>query len=620
MCNGLPNRVSQVRFRPGHKGSSLASSDAAQAVSMKRSGEGSIDSLSRLSDDRGEPGAIAAVDGMMPAVGDATNSELPTDGWESLRAGEWGQAKAAFEAALAERGTPETLDGLARSRWWLSDVAGAIESWERAYSAYRQEGEDDSAARAALFLSKEHGQTLGNHAAANGWLARARDLLTPLPQSAAHGWLALAESETEMDAAESLDLALRALETGRRFRDPDLEMVSLGRAGLAEIWLGRVEEGMTRFDQGMAAAIAGEPRDLRTLGELFCSMMLAAEVTLEADRFEQWNNLLFAYMKRNNHPDVLTFCGTCCAEVLGAAGQWEEGEKWLTDTLAALEATGQRARCVHPATRLASLRVMQGRLEEAEALLRGYEDLPEATQPQVTLYLARGQTALAAARLHRRLNQLGRDTLLAVPLLAQLIDVQLAQGDSAGARNTAETLAGIAERSGRERVAAEAELARGSVEAALGDPEGAAERLGRAIELFTHFHMPHKAARAHLALARGVASTDPERAVEEARQALDAFERLGAARDADVAARFLRDLGVAGRTGPKLLGELSKREVEVLRLLGYGLTNAEIAARLYISTKTVATHVGNIFAKLRVRNRAEAATFAQRFLLEDVPS
>ena len=74
---------------------------------------------------------------------------------------------------------------------------------------------------------------------------------------------------------------------------------------------------------------------------------------------------------------------------------------------------------------------------------------------------------------------------------------------------------------------------------------------------------------------------------------------------------------MAGRTGPKLVGELSKRELEVLRLLGEGLTNAEIAARLYISTKTVATHVGNLFAKLQLRNRAEAAAFAQQHLAAD---
>lgn len=359
---------------------------------------------------------------------DQAAAEPSPDGWEALRVGRWDQAKAVFEAELITGETPAVLDGLARSRWWLGDVLGAIDAWERAYAAYRREGHDAAAARVALFLSREHGPTLGNHTVANGWLARARDLLSDRPLSAVHGWLKLAESETEMGPAESFDLASEALEVGRRLRDPDLELAALGRVGLAEIWLGRVEEGMTRFDEGMAAATAGEPRDLRTLGDLFCSLMLAAEVTLEADRFEQWNRALFGYMKRYNHPDVLTFCGTCCAEVLTAAGQWEEGEKWLTDTLRALESSGQRARCVHPATRLASLRVMQGRLEEAEALLGGYEDLPEATQPLVALYLAKGQTALAAARLHRRLNQLGRDTLLAAPLLAQMVEVQLAQG------------------------------------------------------------------------------------------------------------------------------------------------------------------------------------------------
>jgi DNA-binding NarL/FixJ family response regulator len=131
--------------------------------------------------------------------------------------------------------------------------------------------------------------------------------------------------------------------------------------------------------------------------------------------------------------------------------------------------------------------------------------------------------------------------------------------------------------------------------------------------------MPHAAGRVHLALARTLAETDPETAVEEARQALRAFEELGATHDADRAAAFLRTLGVAGRTGPKLVGELSKREIEVLRLLGEGLTNAAIAARLYISTKTVATHVGNVFAKLQLRNRAEAAAFAHRHLPAGAP-
>jgi DNA-binding NarL/FixJ family response regulator len=106
---------------------------------------------------------------------------------------------------------------------------------------------------------------------------------------------------------------------------------------------------------------------------------------------------------------------------------------------------------------------------------------------------------------------------------------------------------------------------------------------------------------------------EPEVAVGEARTALAEFERLGAPRDADAAAAFMREHGVAGRTGPKRLGSLSKREREVLGLVGEGLTNSEIAARLFISTKTAGNHVSNVLSKLSLRSRTEAAAYAVRF-------
>ena len=100
----------------------------------------------------------------------------------------------------------------------------------------------------------------------------------------------------------------------------------------------------------------------------------------------------------------------------------------------------------------------------------------------------------------------------------------------------------------------------------------------------------------------------------EARAALETFQRLPAARDADGAAALLRSLGLRTPVTRRADGLLTARETEVLGLLAHGLSNPEIADRLYISRKTVEHHVGNVLAKLGLRSRAEAAGYATRAL------
>jgi DNA-binding CsgD family transcriptional regulator len=129
-------------------------------------------------------------------------------------------------------------------------------------------------------------------------------------------------------------------------------------------------------------------------------------------------------------------------------------------------------------------------------------------------------------------------------------------------------------------------------------------------------HCPYEAARA-------LAESDDEAAL---REALRTFERLGAGPLAAQTARRLRERGARGiPRGPRPSTRsnpsgLTRREVEVLLLLADGLSNAEIAQRLYLSPKTIEHHVSSLLAKLGVRSRIEAAAEARRLgLIADSP-
>lgn len=77
-----------------------------------------------------------------------------------------------------------------------------------------------------------------------------------------------------------------------------------------------------------------------------------------------------------------------------------------------------------------------------------------------------------------------------------------------------------------------------------------------------------------------------------------------------VAARVVQELRGARRDTPNLFTDLSDRELEVLRLIADGRSNAEIARKLVISEKTVKGHVSNILGKLHMLDRTQAAVYA----------
>lgn len=82
------------------------------------------------------------------------------------------------------------------------------------------------------------------------------------------------------------------------------------------------------------------------------------------------------------------------------------------------------------------------------------------------------------------------------------------------------------------------------------------------------------------------------------------FQQLGASPD------LARVDALIGKAKPRAAGGLTAREVEVLRLVAAGKTNRAIASDLYLSEKTVARHVSNIFTRLNVSSRSAATAYA----------
>ena len=537
-------------------------------------------------------------------------------GYAAYRAGRWTDARAAFERALAEVEAPEALAGLADTLRWLGETHRSIACRERAHALFREQGDGLGAATQCLELCIEFDMSLGNRVAGQGWLARAERFAADPAAEPVLGWLWLCQSGHARRARESIDLIERALAFGRKHGDRDLEWCALSTLGVALAGEGDIEGGLRCVDEAMAAALGGDFTDLGTVVFTSCQMLTACDLVSDLERARMWLKAADEFVRTYGVPFLYAKCHAMYGRVLVATGRWAEAERELAKVI-----TGTRDEfpAVHALAcgGLAELWRRQGRLDEAEALLDEVHSSLSVAPVQAALHLKRRRYEAAVSVIERWLatEALASDHHAVadlVPALALLVEAHVTAGGLDAARAALERLAEVATAHDEASQArAHLAFARGRLLAAESS-ESATPCFEEAVARFARLELPYETACARLELARVLAVDRQEVAIAEARGALATFDRIGASLDADVAASVLRSWGVGGRTGPRDTALLSRREQEVLALVAAGLSNPEIAERLYISRRTAAHHVSNVLSKLGVRNRAEAAAYAAR--------
>jgi DNA-binding CsgD family transcriptional regulator len=498
----------------------------------------------------------------------------------------------------------EDLSAFADAAWWLGRTDESLELSEQLYRRCLQGDRAPAAARLAVeigFLWLIRGEP---HVG-SGWINRARRLLADAPECPEQGYLryldvleALATGRFGDARAIAQDIQVLAT----RHDDPTLGAIALVFEGVATVRAGEVALGLALCDEAMLPVRAGDVVP-SWAGNLYCQVMGLCFELVDVERARAWTDATERWCDQFSNAAMFTgICRVHRAQLLHLDGDWDRAEaraaqacRDLADMNVEVVAAGQYE--------IGELRRVRGDDAGAEDAFARAHDLGRDPQPGLALLrLAQGDAAAARASLGAALTAAGQP-LARVPLLTALVDVADAIGDPELADTTAQELAGIAATFGTPGIRARAAIATGVTQLLTGEPDQALVSIRDACRRWRELRCRYEVARTQVRLARALdAVGDLEGAVREREQAAAAFEELGARRD-------LEALDAAGASRPAP-GGLSDREVEVLRLVADGATNAAIADRLTISERTVERHVSNIFLKLEVSSRTQAARFA----------
>ena len=521
----------------------------------------------------------------------------------------WREASAHFAEARAQ--ADFTFDDHLRhaaAAYLMGRDDESAEILTRAHERAVAESQPQRAVRAAFWLFFIH-VNKGEMAPAGGWFQRGQRIGAELePECAEAVFMMVPPALMTLfggDAESALPMFDRATALAIKCDDPDLYTLShMGRAH-ALIDLGRTDEGLTLFDEVMLTATSERVLPFVT-GIAYCAMIEVCHTSYDLRRAQEWTDALSQWCAEQ--PDLVPYRGQCLvhrAELMQLHGAWPDAIDEARRAGEQLLHAPDKGAVGKAFYQLGEIHRLRGDFDEAETAYRDANQRGHSPQPGLTMMrLAQGDIAAASSAIERLLQE-ARSAHQRAQLLPTAVEVALAEGNVRAARAAAEDLREAAKQIDAPYVEALAGTATGAVLLAEGAPMDALGELRPAWEFWRQLDVPHEAARVRVSIGLACRALGDE---ETAKLELDAarwgFEQLGAAPDLERVEKLL------DRPPPTRAEGLTGREVEVLALVATGKTNRDIATQLFISEKTVARHVSNIFVKIGVSSRAAATAYA----------